>query len=230
MYKRQLENTYNFELGGDHFWFPQKNIFDDGIQSAQSGPIGDYQESSISLTVLGPGTVSFSWKVSSETGYDFLSFNVDGTSEERISGEIDWNDQSFFIPDGEHILTWKYTKDEGFSEGVDAAWVDKFVYIKKAQPIISVENNLSFYLGEIVQIPITIENISKPVIFDNLPTWLSYNEELQIITGKPDAPGTFNFNIIAINGDERVEELISFNVVWPITAVSYTHLTLPTTR
>ena len=79
------------------------------------------------------------------------------------------------------------------------------------------ENNLSFYLGEIVQIPITIENISKPVIFDNLPTWLSYNEELQIITGKPDAPGTFNFNIIAINGDERVEELISFKVVWPIT-------------
>ena len=212
-----LENTYNFELGGDHFWFPQKNIFDDGIQSAQSGPVGDYQESSISLTVLGPGTVSFSWKVSSETGYDFLSFNVDGTSEERISGEIDWNDQSFFIPDGEHILTWKYTKDEGFSEGVDAAWVDKFVYIKKAQPIISVENNLSFYLGEIVQIPITIENISKPVIFDNLPSWLSYNEELQIITGKPDAPGTFNFNIIAINGDERVEQLISFNVVWPIT-------------
>ena len=212
-----LQNIYNFEGGGDDYWIPQKNISDDGIASAQSGPIGDYEKSSMSVNVLGPGTVSFSWKVSSETGYDFLSFNIDETSEKRISGEIDWNDQSFFIPEGEHNLSWVYEKDEGFSEGDDAAWVDNFLFVRKAKPIIIAESNLSFYLRGTIQIPFRVDNISRPIIFENLPSWLSYDPEAQSIIGNPLSPGDYGFKIIAINGDEIIEKEINFSVIWPIT-------------
>ena len=212
-----LQKTYNFSGSGNNFWTPQKDISNDGIESARSGIIGDYEETTMSVTLTGPGTVNFSWKVSSETEYDFLSFSIDDISKQRISGEIDWTDLSFFIPDGDHTLVWKYEKDDGFSEGDDAGWVDNFIFIKKAKPIISVENNLSYYLGETVRISLSTENISEPVSFDDLPSWLGYDQESKSITGNPPNPGIYQFKVIAINGDERTEKSITINVVWPIT-------------
>ena len=211
-----IQNKFNFSGSGDQFWIPQGQISNDGISAAQSGAIRDYGESSISLTINGPGTASFFWKVSSETGYDFLSFSIDGTTEERISGEVDWNEKTFFIPEGEHLLSWNYKKDEGFSEGEDKGWLDNFQFTKKATPIINVENNFSFYLGEPIEIPLSIENISTPIIFENLPDWLSYNQQLGLLTGNSPTQGNFEFNIVAINGDETIKKPVQFGVIWPI--------------
>jgi len=61
-------------------------------------------------TISGPGTVSFFWKVSSEASYDFLEFYIDGTRQDRISGNINWVQKSYVLTAGMHTLQWKYIK------------------------------------------------------------------------------------------------------------------------
>ena len=114
-------------------WVRDMNITHDGQASMRSGTIGDSQESSINLTVNGPGEISFWWKVSSESyknyQVDYLSFTVDGVERHWICGEVDWAKVSFVIEDdGAHELKWTYKKDAENSEGSDAAWLDEVVW------------------------------------------------------------------------------------------------------
>src|SRR5436190_152269 len=73
--------------------------------------------------VTGPGTVSFWWKVSGETNRDTLRFYVSDSEQARISGEVDWQPQTFAVPAGSHELKWKF-RNEG-TNGQDGAWVDQ---------------------------------------------------------------------------------------------------------
>ena len=74
----------------------------------------------------GPGTLTFWWSVSSELGYDYLEFYLDGILQNgRISGEVSWNQQTFNIAAGSHSLRWRYVKDVGVSSGQDRGWVDQ---------------------------------------------------------------------------------------------------------
>lgn len=95
-----------------------------GGSAAQSGAIADLRSTTVQTTVLGPGMLRFRWKVSSETGYDWLYFHFDSWPQLGISGEFAWEEQSWFVPEGTHILTWTYSKDETASVGADAAWLD----------------------------------------------------------------------------------------------------------
>jgi len=78
----------------------------------------------ISTTVTGPGTLSFYWKVSSEYRFDYLRFYIDGVQQAKISGSVDWQQQIFSIGSGSHTLKWTYTKDYSVSQGSDCGWVD----------------------------------------------------------------------------------------------------------
>jgi len=65
----------------------------------------------LSVTVTGPGTLSFDWQVSSEPNYDKLIF-LKGTSEVRvISGLVNESDVSVQVPTGDHTYSWQYKKD-----------------------------------------------------------------------------------------------------------------------
>ena len=85
----------------------------------------------VELTVLrtvvqGKGTLSFSWKVSSESSYDRLHFIVDGSEVSVISGEGNWATVTHDITsDGSHTIEWKYDKDSSVSNGSDCGWVDE---------------------------------------------------------------------------------------------------------
>jgi hypothetical protein len=70
------------------------------------------------------GTVYFARKVSSEAGYDYLGFYIDGVLQNFWSGEVDWSQVSFPITAGIRTLLWRYTKDSTQSAGSDAAWID----------------------------------------------------------------------------------------------------------
>src|SRR6185436_14596427 len=87
------------------------------------------QQTSLSTTVLGPGRLTFWWKVSSEDGYDFLDFYVNNTLQDEITGEIDWEQRTFSIPAGQSTLTWVYFKDNVSAAGQDAGWVDLVNYL-----------------------------------------------------------------------------------------------------
>jgi hypothetical protein len=114
-----------WRVGGSAQWYGQRAVVHDGVDAAQSGTVGDNQESWLETTVTGPGTLSFWWKVSSETSYDFLRVAVDGAEAGKISGETGWEQRSLVIPAGAHNLRWRYTKDMSLSRGSDAGWVDQ---------------------------------------------------------------------------------------------------------
>lgn len=109
-------------------WFGQSSVFSQGGDAAQSGAVADDQSAWLQTTVAGPGTLQFSWKVSSEAVYDGLEFALDGTRQGYISGEIDWQQQVCQVPSGLHTLEWRYRKDSSLSQGLDCGWLDGVSY------------------------------------------------------------------------------------------------------
>lgn len=104
------------------------NVYE-GDYSAKSGPINDGQSTSLTIDVNAPteSVISFYSKVSSESGYDKLKFYIDGTELSDWSGEVAWGYSEFTCPQGDHTLTWTYSKDGSVSSGSDCAWVDYII-------------------------------------------------------------------------------------------------------
>ncbi len=121
-----LDTSLSFTTGGDAYWFSQTATSRYDGDAAQSGDISNGRESSMQTTVSGAGTVSFYWKVSSEGGYDYLEFYIDGSLQDRISGTVDWQQMTYTITAlGSHTLKWRYVKDGSEDSGSDCGWVDK---------------------------------------------------------------------------------------------------------
>ncbi len=126
-------NQLTFTTGGNASWLAETSTRHWGGSAAQSGPLSDLMASRLETTVVGPGRLSFFWKVSSEQDYDFLKFYLDGSAAPAvpgISGETDWQPVTVSIPAGTHTVRWEYSKDDYVSEGQDCGWVDKVVYTR----------------------------------------------------------------------------------------------------
>jgi len=121
----------SWTTGGDGLWSGQTAVTHDGVDAGRSGAIGNFEESWMQTTVTnGPGTLTFWWSVSSELDYDYLEFYLDGMLQNgRISGEVNWNQQTFNIAAGSHTLRWRYVKDIGISSGQDRGWVDQVSFV-----------------------------------------------------------------------------------------------------
>lgn len=119
-----------FAQGGNADWFAQSNDTHDGVAAARSGSITHNQNSWIETTVEGPGTVSFWWKVSSESEYDYLRFYIDDSSQSSASGTgSEWTQKTFTVSGaGLHALRWTYSKDGSRDDGSDCGWVDEVVW------------------------------------------------------------------------------------------------------
>ena len=122
--------TLEFETGGDANWSWQATESSDGVDAARSGPIPDYGETWMQATgASGPGIVSFRWKVSSESNYDWVAFYVDGEYKIGRSGtDAGWRKEAFKVGDGTHTFEWRYWKDGSLNSGSDCAWVDQVVW------------------------------------------------------------------------------------------------------
>jgi hypothetical protein len=113
-------------------WGVTTGIAAAGAKSARSGVIGDDGRSELHLVVhlQSPGALTFLRRTSSEAGFDFLSFHVDGISIGATSGSTggfgtpSYLLPSFALPAGTHELVWVYEKDFSESAGEDAAWID----------------------------------------------------------------------------------------------------------
>jgi hypothetical protein len=101
----------------------------EGALSLKTDSIDDGQGAEIQVAGVGPGTVSFRVKVSSEAGFDVLRFYVDGVAVASWSGTTVAGRQAFTyaMPAGSHTLKWAYEKDGSVSMGQDAAWIDAVV-------------------------------------------------------------------------------------------------------
>jgi len=99
----------------------------EGAVSLRSDSIDDNEHAEIQVArTFVAGSVTFRVKVSSEAGFDFLRFYVDGVPVASWSGTTNtgWQLYSYTLPAGAHILKWAYEKDASASLGEDAAWID----------------------------------------------------------------------------------------------------------
>lgn len=125
-----LDNTaLAFGTDGNASWFVQSDEFHSGRSAARSGAIDHGEETCLTTTVSGAGTLSFWWKVSSERNYDKLSVSVDDVERADISGEQDWARKTVSVTgNGAHTVVWTYRKDGSVSGGSDCGWMDQVVW------------------------------------------------------------------------------------------------------
>ncbi|HPE99380.1 MAG TPA: C25 family cysteine peptidase [Bacteroidales bacterium] len=143
---------YEWVTGGGAPWIITSGSPYEGSFAAQSGNITDNQQSDLSITidVLSDDSLSFYKKVSSEQGWDFLKFFVNGTSMGEWSGELAWSQERFWITAGTKTLKWSYIKDYSYYDGDDAAWIDYIVFppmyvVTSDIELPSAENDLLVY-------------------------------------------------------------------------------------
>jgi peptidyl-Asp metalloendopeptidase len=121
--------------GGSASWVGQTNTTHDGVDAAQSGVITDSQVTWFETTTTnGPGLLTFWWKVSSESGYDFLNLYTNGVLVPgfSISGEVGWQFRSIPFSSGSNTFHWEYSKDPIVGAGQDRAWVDQVSFLTLA--------------------------------------------------------------------------------------------------
>ena len=124
-----------FGTDGDAPWFEQTEEFVVGKSAARSGAVGRGGVTRLTTTVSGTGTLSFWWKVSSETGYDTLTVSVDGEDVAVIFGEQEWERVSIPVKGaGAHTVVWTFRRDTSVSRGFDCGWVDGVAWTQVAPP------------------------------------------------------------------------------------------------
>ena len=115
---------------GDYPWTPTSDQAYEGSWSARSASNLEHNNTSemlIAFTAATADSVSFYYKVSSESNYDKFYFHLDGVEKLVASGEVNWTRAVFPVTAGAHELTFNYTKDYSVSNGSDCAWVDNVV-------------------------------------------------------------------------------------------------------
>jgi len=118
--------TLSWTRGGQPGWFGQTTQSRDGVDAAQSGPVGFRQESWMETTVDGPATLMYWWRASSPTNQNFGRLLMDGTEEPgRISGQTGWRIQSHFVNAGTHTLRWIYSNNTAIVSLTNGVWVDQ---------------------------------------------------------------------------------------------------------
>ncbi|NDV62277.1 hypothetical protein G0Q06_07445 [Puniceicoccales bacterium CK1056] len=130
-----------FVTEGDSNWF-----VDDGNR-LRAGKVRSLGQSSLRLDIIGPGTLDFSWSVSSEVNqeyntpgptfgeiYDavYLHLNgnpvMEGQTPVFLSGFIGPTARQMVLPAGAHTIEWIYEKDPYSTEGEDTAFLDSLLW------------------------------------------------------------------------------------------------------
>ncbi len=119
-------------------WTRDNTVSYDGNYSMKSAVIGNSAQTSmeITLNVASAGSISFLRKVSSESGYDFLRFYIDGVEKGEWSGAQDWTEVSYPVTTGSHLFKWEYSKDGSQVSGSDCAWVDNIIFPQSYQNVV----------------------------------------------------------------------------------------------
>ena len=123
-------NTFPWEHYGDTSWTVTSWERYSGTYSAKAGAIDHDYSTTLWLKLdCVSGNITFYRKVSSESGFDYLKFYIDGVEKDKWSGTEDWAEVSFPVTAGTRTFEWTYSKDGSISEGEDTAWIDDIVTV-----------------------------------------------------------------------------------------------------
>lgn len=130
------QNVDDFESGtlaqfdwqqGNNPWEVTTAQSNSGMYSARSKTgLGNSSSSKMSITWTSASddSIRFSYKVSSEDGYDVFKFDIDGSNKLEASGEEGWATVSYPVSAGTHQFNFTYSKDASVGRGSDCAWID----------------------------------------------------------------------------------------------------------
>ncbi len=130
-YAMNAENgSLQFQTEGEQYPFVGVSV--DGRLAGRSDISGiNDAESAVELTIdMQAGeTLTFEYKVSSEQGFDYFEFYVNGSQTLRESGSINWTTYTFTAPtDASYTFRWSYIKDYSVDSGSDCVWIDNVAY------------------------------------------------------------------------------------------------------
>ena len=127
-----LDSTgVTWTVAGNADWRGDNVVDAFGGDAARSGVIGDLQSSTLRTQIMGPASIQFNWRVSSELNFDYLRFLIDGVEQPgKISGETAWATKNFTVSANLHTLEWIYEKDMGVARGEDVGWVDRVALVE----------------------------------------------------------------------------------------------------
>ncbi len=120
---------------GEKPWTIVSGTSHGGSYSARSYPqLTHYENSDLTITTTADhaDSISFWYRVSSESNYDKFHFYIDGVEMLVNSGEVEWTRVAYLVSAGEHTFLFSYTKDVSVSYGSDCAWIDD---VRIPQPI-----------------------------------------------------------------------------------------------
>ena len=125
---------------GDAGWTAALGGSDTGHEDClRSGAVSQGQTSVRETTVVGPGTLSFDWKISANRA-DFGRFLVDGATNASITKATSWATVTQTIPSGTHTLRWVYERNSTTPAGDDGLFLDNVIW----RPVLSLAVSSSY--------------------------------------------------------------------------------------
>ncbi len=123
----QLPDSFIIPDSTDAGWVVTDDTSSEGTYSLRAQIINEFETATIDTSeTFQAGTISFSYKTSTEENFDSLRFYIGTNNLLTADGETDWTQVSFPIAAGQHRLRWEYQKDASGSGGVDTVWIDNF--------------------------------------------------------------------------------------------------------
>ncbi|HBC45907.1 MAG TPA: hypothetical protein DCZ43_02565 [candidate division Zixibacteria bacterium] len=196
--------SYPWLTGGNAGWVIDQTSPYEGLYSAKSGVITDNQSSELSTSMtVTAGTISFYYKVSSESGYDYLRFYIDNNLQAQWSGDAGWAQANYGVTAGEHTFKWGYYKDQGTSRGSDCAWVDYIIFPQIAPLQILTDSLPDWTVGRLYSQQLLVSGGIGSKTWSDLTgglagTGLSLSQT-GLISGMPANPGQINFTAHVID-------------------------------
>lgn len=179
--------SYQFTVNsGD--WIRTSAQFHGGGWSLTNLDIGDSGSSEIVIAKPAEAlSINFWYRVSSESGWDYFRFLVDGVEIFKASGTVGWTNYIYDVTTATTI-TFKYTKDSSGSVGEDSAYVDDVSFWGPAGPppiAVPVSDTASISLTGVATV---VQGLTQTLNPDAVLTQTNLTGAVTDIDEDPDSP------------------------------------------
>ena len=131
-------SLFDWQIDANYPWIITTTDPYEGTYCMKSGGAGvNSVISNMTVTVNIPadGEMSFFGKISSEQGWDYGYFFIDGTQMGQYTGAGSWGERKFPITAGDHTFQWQYTKDGSVNNNDDCFYVDYITFYRRPEPL-----------------------------------------------------------------------------------------------
>ena len=186
----------------------------EGQYSLKSAAVPNSGSTSISVeyTSAQASNLSFWMHVSTESGYDWVDFEINGQQQLHLSGDTGWEEYTFEVPAGDNVFEWSYSKDYMVSSNDDCFYLDYITFpagsgaAPEAPEIAITTNEFSFgeiLVGDMAQLPLNLTNSGAGAGIISI----QLQEPFFILNDNEELVSSINFSILP---DSQVEHTFVF--------------------